>query len=174
MRNPLLTSVLLCSLLLSCCQDTHGRPTATDDPLTGNVDSIVVMKSMRVMQVYYRQQLLKSYSICLGFAPTGHKHFKGDGKTPEGMYRINGKNPNSTCHKNLGVSYPNDADRAYARKYGKPTGGDIKIHGLLNGYDNPTDFLAQDWTWGCIAVTNEEIDELYKHVPVGTCINILP
>ncbi len=174
MRNPLILPALLCSLLLLYHQNSQGKPVAPDEPLTREVDSIVVMKGMRVMQVYYRQQLLKSYSICLGFAPVGHKHFQGDGKTPEGMYRINGKNPNSTCHKNLGISYPNDADRTYARRYGKPTGGDIKIHGLLNGYDNPTDFLAQDWTWGCIAVTNEEIDELYAHVPVGTYINILP
>lgn len=82
--------------------------------LQQNVDSIIVLKSERRLQVYNNRHLLKTYKIALGEHPIGHKQYEGDRKTPEGLYFINGKNPNSTCHKNLGISYPNDTDRAAA------------------------------------------------------------
>jgi murein L,D-transpeptidase YafK len=91
------------------------------------------------------------------------------------LYEIDGKNPNSICHKNLGISYPNDVDRANAKTLGKSPGGGIKIHGLLNGYGHiGKAHVLNDWTWGCIAVTDEEMDELYYAVPIGTPILILP
>lgn len=125
--------------------------------------------------VFNSKVLLKVYHASLGQIPVGPKHFKGDLKTPEGLYYINGRNAHSEAHKNLGISYPNDADRAYAKKFGKETGGDVKIHGALNGFDgDKTDYQGSDWTWGCIAVLDEEIDELFTHVPTGTPINILP
>lgn len=139
------------------------------------IDSILVVKHFRHMYVFNNKKLLKIYNICLGQEPVGPKHFQGDLKTPEGLYRIFDKNPYSTCHKNLGISYPNDDDRRYARSHGKPTGGDIKIHGLLNGEeDNAAAYEGTDWTWGCIAVTNADIDELYQYVKMGSPILILP
>jgi len=139
------------------------------------VDSIVVVKHLRQMSVYHQDTLLKIYRVALGDTPVGHKHFEGDEKTPEGLYHIFDKNPNSVCHKNLGISYPNDADRAFAQKAGRPAGGDIKIHGLPNGQGYiGSAHLLDDWTNGCVAVTDEEIDELYAHTPVGIPVNILP
>lgn len=143
--------------------------------LQQRVDSILVIKHLREMYVYHADSLQKIYQIALGDAPVGHKHFEGDERTAEGKYFIDGKNPYSSCHKNLGISYPNNADRAYARKFGKPTGGDIKIHGILNGQGYiGRAHLADDWTNGCVALTDEEIDELYVHTSVGIPILILP
>lgn len=137
------------------------------------IDRILVVKSKRLLHVYKDKKLIKTYQIALGSAPVGHKEFEGDGKTPEGIYTINDKNPNSSYYLNLGISYPNEADKVHASKFGKSPGGDIKIHGLKNGLG----FIGKlhreiDWTQGCIAVTNEEIDELYKAVPIGTEIEI--
>ena len=127
------------------------------------------------MEVYGNGQLLKVYHVCLGPQPIGPKHFRNDGKTPEGIYHIDSKNPKSLYHKALGVSYPSPEDTRYARAAGKPSGGDIKIHGLPNGEgDLAEEYSAQDWTLGCIALTDPEIDELYAHVAVGACVNILP
>ena len=139
------------------------------------VDKIVVKKSKRVLEIYSKDRLIKSYKISLGFNPVGKKHFQGDGKTPEGKYYINDKNPYSKFHKNLGISYPNQADKAFARKRGKSPGGAIKIHGLPNGYGwLGRIHLLWDWTAGCIALTDEEIDELYKIIKVGTPVWIKP
>ena len=148
-----------------------------EDPLpeVAVVDKIVVYKSKRALQVYNGENLLKTYQIALGGNPVGHKQYEGDSKTPEGVYYITDKNPSSGFHKNLGVSYPNEKDRAYARSIGKSPGGDIKIHGLRNY----TPFLGKfhrlsDWTAGCMALTNQEIDELFRSVKVGSPIEIYP
>ena len=127
------------------------------------------------MLVYSKEKLLKTYSIAIGRKPIGAKQFEGDKKTPEGMYYINDKNPYSGWHKNLGISYPNAADRKRAKQLGKATGGDIKIHGL----QNKRGFIGKfhrwnDWTLGCIAVTDDEVDELYRAVKIGTPIEIKP
>lgn len=119
--------------------------------------------------------MLKIYPIALGFNPIGRKQFQGDGKTPEGVYRINERNPNSAYHKNLGISYPNAADKAYAAGQGKAPGGLIKIHGLPNGQGFiGRQHLRLDWTDGCIAVTDDEIDELYRSVVHNAPIDIRP
>ena len=143
--------------------------------LTVGVDSLCAIKHRRELYAYRHDSLLKVYRFALGDAPEGHKHFQGDERTPEGLYTINDKNAHSTCHKNLGISYPNAADRAYATRNGKAPGGDIKIHGLPNGqgYIGKA-HLLHDWTNGCMGLTDEEIDELFKHVPVGIPILILP
>ncbi|MBL7718506.1 MAG: L,D-transpeptidase family protein [Flavipsychrobacter sp.] len=139
------------------------------------IDSIVVHKKQRKMCVYQEGEFVKSYRIALGPSPVGRKRYKGDNRTPEGLYYIEDKNPFSDYHKNLGISYPNDNDRARARRNGRSPGGDIKIHGLPNGKGYLGSSHARyDWTEGCIAVTNREIDELYRHVEVGAPINILP
>ena len=149
--------------------------TQQSQPLILPIDSISVIKSKRQMMVFCKHKFLKEYHISLGENPIGAKHFKGDRKTPEGLYQINGKSAQSMAHKCLGISYPNDIDRAYARKFGKSTGGDVKIHGFLNGYENePESFIGFDWTWGCIAVTNDEVDELFDHIIIGSNILIQP
>ncbi len=125
------------------------------------------------MEVYSKGNLLKIYKVTISKASIGHKHFEGDDKTPEGIYTINDKNPNSSYHKNLGVSYPSDKDIEEAKSFNKPVGGDIKIHGIKNymGFFGKLHIL-RDWTKGCIAVTDEEIDELYEYTPIGTVIEI--
>ena len=145
-------------------------------PLSGKVDFIVVNKSKREMLVFDTQKrLLKTYTISLGFCPKGKKLTKGDGKTPEGIYFINDKNSKSIAHKSLGISYPNAVDIKNSLLLEKATGGDIKIHGLMNKWW----FVGKlhrlfDWTNGCIAVNNSEMDELYVNVPIGTKIIINP
>jgi murein L,D-transpeptidase YafK len=137
------------------------------------IDLLVVYKSKRTMQAWSNGNLIKTYRIALGRNPTGHKRHEGDMRTPEGTYTINARNPHSAFHKNLGISYPDDADTAYAAALGKPPGGDIKIHGLRNGRGYRRRFhLWKDWTHGCIAVTNSEIDELYTAVQHGAVIKI--
>ena len=139
------------------------------------IDSIAVHKGERELQVFNNQKLLKTYRIALGSNPIGPKQFQWDGKTPEGLYFIDGRNSESDYHKNLGISYPDDAERAWAKEFGKSAGGDIKIHGMPNGYTNKQiRQLKPDWTIGCIAVTNKEIDELYEAVEIGTPILIAP
>ena len=132
------------------------------------VTQIVVQKSQRRMYLLHNQEVLKSYDIGLGFAPEGHKQIEGDGKTPEGSYLINRHNPNSEFYLSLGISYPNTADRERAAAMGKRPGGDIFIHGQPLKY-RPT---KRDWTAGCIAVQNEEIEEIYAMVREGTLITL--
>jgi murein L,D-transpeptidase YafK len=146
-----------------------------DKPLdkSATIDNIVVEKSKRRMFVYSKGELLKTYKISLGKKPIGTKEFEGDNKTPEGLYFINDKNLNSKFHKNLGISYPNEKDIENSKKTGQKPGGQIKIHGLNNKYSwIGKAHLLIDWTAGCIAVTNKEIDELYNVVPIGTQIEI--
>lgn len=146
-----------------------------NDPLPTNryIDRIVVEKSKRLMHIYSKDDLLKTYHISLGFNPIDDKKFEGDGRTPEGTYLINSKNPESVCFLNLGISYPDENDIAEARNIGKNPGGDIKIHGIKNGYGiNGKLHLLKDWTNGCIAITNSEIKELYLNVPIGCTIEI--
>ncbi len=153
---------------------TTGKVYA-DTLLNHEVDSIVVHKREREMLVFGRGVLLKVYHICLGFSPTGAKHFEGDGKTPEGKYKISCKNPGSEYHKSLCISYPDKTDRDNARKAGKSPGGNVRIHGLPNGVSaHKEDYIHEDWTWGCIALTNEEIDDLYVHTKDQTPIVLLP
>jgi murein L,D-transpeptidase YafK len=137
------------------------------------IDCIVVYKSKREMLVYSNGELQKVYKISLGRQPIGYKEFEGDKKTPEGIYSINDKNPHSGYHKNLGISYPSNRDLENAKQLGRPAGGDIKIHGLKNGIGLIGKFHRWfDWTLGCIAVTDKEIDELYRAVKIGTPIEI--
>jgi murein L,D-transpeptidase YafK len=132
------------------------------------VTRLVINKGERQMFLHHNRRVLKRYDVDLGFAPAGHKEFEGDGKTPEGEYHIDRRNPNSAFHLSLGVSYPNEQDIAFARAHGKSPGGDIFIHGepsLLG-------FLKPDWTAGCIAVTNREMEDVYAMVRTGTPITI--
>lgn len=134
------------------------------------ITKIEVYKHKRKLIVYAGSKAVNEYTISLGFQPKGKKMKEGDEKTPEGIYKIDGKNANSSCYKNLGVSYPNASDKA--NNY---TGGLIKIHGLRNGFGWVGKLHRfYDWTNGCMAVTNQEMEELYRHVPVGTPLIIYP
>ncbi len=163
MRSFLRLTVFIVLLMsLAGCSSkfrTYGGPEVT---------KIIVFKSARAMHLMHNKVVLKSYRIDLGFAPDGDKKVSGDGKTPEGLYYIDRRNPKSQFHLSLGISYPNARDIAEAKALGKDPGGDIFIHG--RGY--PTAHLIRDWTWGCIAVTNDEIEEIYAMVRDGTPIAI--
>lgn len=138
-------------------------------------DLILVQKSKRVLTLYAGKKAIKTYRIVLGGNPTGDKEHEGDSRTPEGRYTIDAKNPKSSFHLSLHVSYPSKQDRAVARRKGVSPGGAIMIHGT-------PDYIAAlyaagiypDWTAGCIAVSNGEMDEIFKLVRIGTPIVIKP
>ena len=156
-------------LLLSAYAQSDAKVPA----VAATADRIFVDKSDRVMILYRKDKEIARYiHLKLGDAPVGHKHFEGDEKTPEGSYRISGRNPGSSYHLSLRISYPNTADLAYAKKAGKNAGGDIFIHGQPNSWTGGT--IATDWTDGCIALGNAEIETLWKQVPDGTPITIVP
>ena len=134
------------------------------------VTSIQVHKAERKMYLLHNDKVLKEYDIALGFTPEGHKQFEGDGKTPEGVYHITHHNPKSRYHLSVGISYPNSEDRAYAASQGKSPGGDIMIHGRT-GYKGTNE---GDWTAGCIAVTDREMEQIYSMVKRRTPIIIMP
>ena len=136
------------------------------------VTSVVVNKSSGNMYLLHGTQILKEYDIDLGFAPAGPKQFEGDGKTPEGTYYINRRNPKSAFHLSLGISYPNEEDRAYAQAMGRRPGGDIFIHGEPNKDRKLS--RKKNWTAGCIAVKNRHIEDIYAMVRDGTVITIRP
>jgi murein L,D-transpeptidase YafK len=166
-RRTLLIGLSSLALVAACAPRSKFR-SYNGPPVT----KIEVHKGARKMYLLHGTEVLKSYDIGLGFAPDGHKAFEGDGKTPEGLYYIDRRNPNSNFHLSLGISYPNEQDRAWAKAHGKSAGGDIFIHGrdgkhLLHG-------PRRDWTEGCIAVTDREIEDVYAMVKIGTPILILP
>ncbi len=160
-RNLILGSAAMLSL--GACSSGKFRR-YSGPPVSG----IVVNKGDRKMFLVNQNELIDTYDIRLGFAPEGHKRHEGDGKTPEGLYRIDRRNPNSRFHLSLGVSYPNAQDVASARAIGKSPGGDIFIHGQRW----PTRKDNHDWTWGCIAVENQHIERIYAMVQDGTPIAI--
>lgn len=138
-------------------------------------DKIVVYKSIRRMELWRGEGLLRQYRIALGANPVGHKQQQGDERTPEGDYVIDWRNPNSIAHLSLHISYPNAQDRARAAAAGVSPGGDIMIHGVANGWERYGWILRFfDWTDGCIAVTNSQMREIWTLVPNGTPITILP
>jgi murein L,D-transpeptidase YafK len=135
------------------------------------VTRVVVMKADRRMYLMHHDKVLRDFRIDLGFAPDGHKQFEGDGRTPEGRYTIDRRNPNSNYHLSLGISYPNANDREVASSMGLTAGGDIFIHG---GPRRGIDRSGPDWTAGCIAVKNREMEDIYAMVRDGTPIDIFP
>jgi len=134
------------------------------------VTQIQVFKGKRMMYLLHGDTVLESYKISLGGDPIGPKHFEGDGKTPEGLYYINRRNPNSAYYLSIGISYPNPQQVAYAAAQGKEAGGDIFLHGR----DGKNKGRGRDWTAGCIAVKDKEIREIYAMVRENTPIFIFP
>ena len=141
----------------------------------GTADQVVIEKAARRLSLLADGALLRSYSVSLGAEPTGHKQQEGDERTPEGRYFIDARNPNSSYHLSLRISYPDGRDRARAAEAGVDPGGLIMIHGLPNGLGwlGPLHRLV-DWTDGCVAVTSREMDEIWESVPTGTPVLIEP
>ena len=165
--TPLKSLVLVIALAL-----LTGCATSKFKEYNGpEVTRIVVFKEDRRMYLLHGRQVLRAFDIDLGFDPVGDKQIEGDGKTPEGAYYINRRNPNSDFHLSLGISYPNRRDVEVARNLGQSPGGNIFIHGTPKLFASDEE---NNWTWGCIAVTNDEMEDIYAMVRNGTPINIYP
>ena len=148
-------------LLASGCGDkflTYDGPEVT---------SILAFKGDRTLALLHRDEVLTRYNVELGFNPVGPKQYEGDGRTPEGLYWINRRNPDSSYHLSVGISYPNQRDAVRARLGGRRPGGDIFIHGTPREMED-----KDDWTAGCIAVSNREMEEIYAMVRTGIPIHI--
>lgn len=147
-------------------------------PVTGApayADSLVLDKSLRRLTLFARGVKVRQYEVALGRNPVGDKRARGDGRTPEGLFYIEGHNPRSKYHLSLRISYPDAAHVALARRRGVSAGGDIMIHGLPPAFASVGALhRQQDWTEGCVAVTNEEIEEIWRAVPDGARILIRP
>lgn len=161
-----------------------GPPTGTDPtrplprpelslPLEGHIDRIVIEKKARRLSVYQQDKLVREYRIALGFAPDGDKVRQGDGKTPEGIFRVDRRNDRSQYYLSIGIDYPQPDDRKRARLGGYDPGGDIFIHGQPNQIEEGFR-VKGDWTEGCIAIDNHQIDELFAATRIGTEVEIRP
>ncbi len=144
-------------------------------PLDVKADLVIVRKSARRIELYRGPDLLKAYPVSLGRHPVGKKRQQGDGRTPEGEYRLDYRNPSSSFHRALHISYPQADDVAAARMQGVDAGGLVMVHGIKNGLG----WLGRlhrfvDWTDGCVAVTDREMDEIWRAVPDGTKIRLEP
>jgi L,D-transpeptidase catalytic domain len=172
-RKIALSVFVICALGLAVYfyahHNWHPLPHGT------TVDRIVVEKAARKLSIFRDGRRLKTYRVALGQSPIGPKEREGDMKTPEGIYQIDGRNPQSSFHLALHISYPSNADNARAAERGVSAGFDIMIHGIRNGRGWIGAFHRRDdWTAGCIALTDEEIEELWRVTPDGTTIEIRP
>lgn len=156
--------------LLAACGKPESKFKRYEGPA---ITQVVMKKGERRLYLISGETVVRSYDIGLGNVPVGHKQFEGDGKTPEGIYFIDRFNPKSKYYLSVGISYPRPQDTAYAAQFGKKPGGDIFIHGR-GPIGNQIADKKRDWTAGCIAVKDEEIEEIYAMVPLGTPIIIYP
>lgn len=159
----------LLAVLAACGASKSRFKTYNGPPVT----QVVVNKGQRRMYLLHEKTILKSFDIGLGNEPIGHKQFEGDGKTPEGLYFVDRFNPRSQFHLSVGVSYPNERDTAFAEQLGLSPGGDIFIHGR-GAEGNAKAPKQRDWTAGCIAVKDEEIEDVYAMLRGGVPVIINP
>jgi murein L,D-transpeptidase YafK len=168
-------TIVFAVLILICAFAIYAHHNSNSLPPGTTIDRIVVEKSARRLSMFQGGNQIKTYRIALGASPVGAKREEGDMKTPEGIYKIDGRNPQSSFHLALHISYPSDEDNKRAAAHGVSAGSDIMIHGIQNGRGWIGAFHRwNDWTAGCIAVTDEEIDELWRVTPDGTTIEIRP
>lgn len=151
----------------------YPKPQPPLPPLTGPVDRILIEKAERRMTLFQGETAVRTYPIALGFEPEGDKVREGDGKTPEGLFRIDRRNPQSLYYLSLGLDYPHQDDLVRASAGGYSPGGDIFIHGQPNNMGRDR-FISFDWTAGCIAVSNDIMDELWPVVEIGTVVDVRP
>jgi murein L,D-transpeptidase YafK len=167
MRIRVLTGLgllLLCAMGLA---QTASKPQ--------RADRVVILKKERTLRLLSHGKVIKTYKVALGGDPVGAKTRQGDHKTPEGLYALDSRNAHSQFYKSLHISYPSARDRAAAKQKGVSPGGEVFVHGLPNGYGwVGAGHRAKDWTDGCIAVTDQEIDEIWLAVADGTPIEIRP
>ena len=164
-----------CESVSSTSRHPKTTPRKTVKLVTPNkhADRVVIEKSKRTLTAYSGKNVIASYRVALGRDPVGPKTCKGDYRTPEGHYKVIGRNPLSNYYRSLMLDYPNAEDIANARKKGCNPGGNIVIHGLENGYDwVGRTHCSVDWTSGCVAITNQEMDRLWQIIPVGTPVEI--
>ncbi len=175
--------LLSASLSASAAETTLVKLHATLPPRSATslytrgliADSLVLEKSTRRLTLYAGGIAVHTYTVALGQHPVGPKEREGDERTPEGLYYIDSRNPHSRYHLSLHISYPDEKDRAHAAKLGVAPGGNIMIHGLpLGEEDIGSLHLLHNWTDGCIALTDEEIEEIWRIVPDGVPIDIRP
>ncbi|GAA0806718.1 L,D-transpeptidase family protein [Psychrobacter piscatorii] len=178
-RTPWLPIIIVLSLaaIVSTSAIAYAKTTSKSKnpiPASAVIDRVFVDKSDRVLKLMSDGKIIRSYRIALGGSPSGHKQQEGDQRTPVGIYTLDYKNENSIAHRSIHISYPNDEDKARAKSLGVNPGGDIMIHGQMNGFGH-LGWLNQrrDWTDGCIAVTNDEMDEIMAAVTLGTPIEIV-
>jgi murein L,D-transpeptidase YafK len=160
-------------VLLALVSFTPQAFSASGPPLRASAvaDKVLVRKRQRKLYLIEGSKVLKRYNVSLGGHPVGPKIREGDRKTPEGKYMLDWHNPESQFYKSIHISYPNPMDLARANKLGVQPGGDLFIHGQPNDFTGPGK-QPGDWTDGCIAVSNEEMDEIWRAVPDGTPIEI--
>ncbi|MBS1850757.1 MAG: L,D-transpeptidase family protein [Acidobacteria bacterium] len=160
-------------ILATCLILAAGNATGQD--MASPVDRVLVEKSARRLSLMSKGVAIKQYPVALGGAPVGAKTRQRDHKTPEGVYILDYRNAHSHYYRSMHISYPNAADRARAQQIGVSTGGDIFLHGITNGFGwVGAAHRKIDWTDGCIAVTDQEMDEIWSLVRDGTAIEIRP
>jgi murein L,D-transpeptidase YafK len=168
-----LFSALTLAFLVAAVVLLLRPPPAPEAPLSGPVSRIVVEKSARRMTVYVGARAERVWHVALGSAPVGTKARQGDGRTPEGAFHIDRRNPASAYHLSLGINYPRPEDSARARAAGVSPGGDIFFHGQPNARPDG-EVLGFDWTDGCIALSDAQISELFAATPIGAMVEIRP
>jgi len=171
-RKAIGIPLVVLALVVAGCSSPPPRP-----PQRLVADQVVVKKSERKLMLLSRGKVIREYRVALGDNPRGHKMHEGDERTPEGNYVLDWRNPRSNYYKSIHVSYPNSEDRFFAQLMGYEPGGMIMIHGKPNYVRSPAvmkEYDRRDWTDGCIAVDNREMDEIWYAVRDGTPIRILP
>lgn len=169
----LLALVILTGAAWTAWQAFSPRTVPPQATAVDRVDRILIEKSARRLTASRGGETVLEFPIALGFAPAGDKLQEGDGKTPEGIFQIDRRNPNSAYHLSLGINYPQPEDRARAHAAGVSPGGDIFIHGQPNAAGNLIT-LPGDWTAGCIAVSNQQMETLWRLTQIGTEVEIRP
>jgi murein L,D-transpeptidase YafK len=154
---------------------TSAMLTPSVEPALPMADRVLVQKAERRLQLMRNGEVLRTYKIALGLRPEGHKEYEGDFRTPEGVYHLSRRNPNSEYFLSIQIDYPNDRDMKRARRLGQRPGGAIMIHGQPNVPRKPRDYYSNvDWTEGCIAVSNSDMVEIWLMTPPDTPIEIRP
>jgi murein L,D-transpeptidase YafK len=178
MLHVLLVSVLSANMIVATPTPTLGLVAASamlTPPRLGLVDSIVVEKKAHTLTLFRDGKPTHTYLVALGSKPQGDKLRAGDNRTPEGIFYIDSRQPNSKYHLALHISYPDAVHRARSQAAGAEPGGDIMIHGLPNGLGKAgASHRLADWTNGCVALTDEEIEQIWSVVPIGTPVEIKP